>query len=74
MEKPWEILFRRAMAQMENADVQKSDLKNYTILPGGEHVRGKEIALCKQFVSDACQTLDDMWKKSVLAEPEQSPD
>ena len=61
MIEPWEILFDRALAQLdaiERSGKFEKRLREYTILPGGEKVRGKELELCKEFIKSAEQTLN----------------
>jgi len=45
---------------IERSGEYEKMIRKYSILPGGEKVRGKELELCKEFIKSAKQALDDI--------------
>lgn len=55
--KKCEILNRR-ITELHKSGTLDSELNNIHILPGAEHIRGKEYSLCSSFLSEMEKFID----------------
>jgi hypothetical protein len=46
---------------IERSGEFENRIRAYSILPGGEKIRGEELALCKEFIESAEQTLNNIF-------------